>query len=156
MNNPLNLANNKSLINHFITGEVSIVSFLKTLLFRQTKRIVQYFSNAVRVYVLKGEEDARCAALAAAKIAGKKQRKTMVNLLSQMNSNVMLKYPDKSARDILSHRILSLINDMESKDWNPTDAHDEKDKLSKINAEYLSGLDQADPSIFIKKHPKLF
>ena len=80
----------------------------------------------------------------------------MVNLLSQMNSNVMLKYPDKSARDTLSHRILSLINDMESRDWNPADADDEKNKLSKINPEYLSGLDHADPSIFIKKHPKLF
>jgi len=156
MNNPLNLENNKSLINHYITREVSMMSFLKTLLFRRSKRIVQYFTNAVRVYVLKGEEEARSAALAAAKIAGKKQRKTMFKLLSQMNSNVTLKYPDKSVRDILSHRILSLINDMETKDWSPTDAHEGKDKLSKINTDYLSGLDQADPSIFIKKHPKLF
>ena len=156
MNNQLYSANNGSWIAHFINGEVSVVSFLKSLVFRRSKRRVQFFSNAARVYVLKGEEDARCAALAAAKIAGKKQRKTMLSLLSQMNSNVLLRYPDKSARNLLSRRILSLINDMESRDWNPADAHEEKEKLSKINAEYLSCLVQADPSIFAKKFPKLF
>jgi len=118
--------------------------------------MVQYFSNAVRVYVLQGEEDARCAALAAAKIAGKRQRKAMLNLLAQMNSNVMQRYPDKNARNLLSQRISALIKDLESRDWNPTDAHEEKDKLSKMNEEYLSCLYQADPSIFAKKFPKLF
>jgi len=132
------------------------MSFLKTLLFGQSKRMVQYFSNAARVYVLKEEEDARCAALAAAKIAGKRQRKTMLNLLSQMNTNVLSRYPDKSARDLLSRRILSLINDIESRDWDPADAHEEKDKLSRINAEYRACLDKVDPSIFMKKFPKLF
>ena len=132
------------------------MSFLKTLLFGQSKRMVQYFSNAARVYVLKEEEDARCAALAAAKIAGKRQRKTMLNLLSQMNTNVLSRYPDKSARDLLSRRILSLINDIESRDWEPADAHEEKDKLSRINAEYRACLDKVDPSIFMKKFPKLF
>ena len=118
--------------------------------------MVQYFSNAARVYVLKEEEDARCAALAAAKIAGKRQRKTMLNLLSQMNANVLSRYPDKSARDLLSRRILSLIDDIESRDWDPADAHEEKDKLSRINAEYRACLDKVDPSIFMKKFPKLF
>jgi len=132
------------------------MSFLKTLLFGQSKRMVQYFSNAARVYVLKEEEDARCAALAAAKIAGKRQRKTMLNLLSQMNANVLSRYPDKSARDLLSRRILSLIDDIESRDWDPADAHEEKDKLSRINAEYRACLDKVDPSIFMKKFPKLF
>ncbi len=132
------------------------MSFLKTLLFGQSKRMVQYFSNAARVYVLKEEEDARCAALAAAKIARKRQRKTMLNLLSQMNANVLSRYPDKSARDLLSRRILSLINDIESRNWDPAEAHEEKDKLSRINPEYCACLDKVDPSIFTKKFPSLF
>ncbi len=80
----------------------------------------------------------------------------MVNLLAQMNSNILSRYPDKSARNLLSQRILSLIVDMESRDWDPADAHEEKDKLSKINGEYLACLDKVDPDIFMKKFPKLF
>ncbi len=156
MSNRLVSSRNGSLIAHFINGEVSVGSFLKGLLFRRSQRRLQYFANAARVYVLKGEEDARCAALAAGKIAAKRQREKMVNLLAQMNSNVLSRYPDKGARNLLSQRISSLIADMESRDWDPLEAHEEKDKLSKINAEYLAGLDQDDPDIFLKKFPRLF
>jgi hypothetical protein len=41
------------------------------------------------------EEDARWAAVVAAKVAGKKQRKFMIDHLAQMASNVLKNYPNK-------------------------------------------------------------
>ena len=63
------------------------MTFLKNLLFRRSKRINDYFAVAVKVYILKGEEDARCAALASlasAKVAGEKQRKLMIENMGSM------------------------------------------------------------------------
>ena len=49
------------------------MTFLKNFLFRHSKGVTEYFSDAVRIYAFKGEEDARWAAVVAAKVAGKKQ-----------------------------------------------------------------------------------
>ena len=132
------------------------MTFLKNLLFRYSKRINDYFADAVRVYVLKGEEDARCAALVSAKVAGEKQRKLMIENLSNMASNVMQNFPNKLTRKSLSDRLLSLKQDIESKNWDLKDVRGEKGEISKPISEYLSCLDQPDPSIFRRKYPELF
>ncbi len=115
-----------------------------------------FFVNAVKVYALKGEEDARCAAIAAAKSSSKKQRKSMVALLVKMSVNVMQSYPDKAVRKSLCDRLLSLKKDIEIKDWGLGDGKQEEKKLAKINEEYRFCLNQADPSIFKRKYPTLF
>ena len=135
---------------------VLIVSFLKNVLFRPSKKINDYFVNAVRVYALRGEEDAGCAAIAAAKVVGKKQRLSMIEGLLKMASNVKKDYPYKIARKSIADRILFLKGEIEKKDWDSRDLREEKEKLSKINAEYLSCLDRFDPSVFQRKYPKLF
>lgn len=132
------------------------MTFLKNLLFRHSKRINDYFADGVRVYVLKGEEDARCAALASAKVAGGKQRKLMIENLSEMASNVMRNFPDKQTRKSLTDRLLSIKQDIELKNWHLKDVREEKGKISKPISEYLSCLSQADPSVFRRKYPKLF
>jgi hypothetical protein len=139
-----------------LTDGVSTMIFLKKLLFRRSENIVQYFTNAVRVYVLKGEEDARCAALAMAKATGKRQRKFMIEQLSQMISNVKHSYPDNGTRKHLATRLLAIKEELELRDWGEGDAQAEKEKLSRMNEEYFSCLDRVDPSIFVKKHPRLF
>jgi hypothetical protein len=135
---------------------VLIVSLLRYLLFKHSKKINDYFFNAVRVYALRGEEDAGCAALIAAKVAGKNQRQSMIENLSKMASNVMKNFPDKNTRKSVADRILFLKGEVENKAWNSRDFREEKGKLSKINPEYLSCLNRSDPSVFKRKYPNLF
>ena len=117
---------------------------------------MDYFSDAVRIYAFKAEEDARWAAVAAAKIAGKKQRKFMIDHLSQMTSNVLKNYPNKPARKALAERMVSLREEIASSNGNPRYAREVEEKLFKLNEEYLSSLRHGDASIFRRKHPQCF
>jgi hypothetical protein len=130
--------------------------FLKNLLFRHSKRINDYFADAVRIYALRGEEDAHWAALASAKAAGEKQRKLMLEHLSKMTSNVMQNVPDKLTRKSLCDRLLSLKQDIELRNWRLKNFGNEKGKISKPISEYLSCLGQADIFVFRRKYPELF
>ena len=132
------------------------MAFLKDFLFRHSKGVTEYFSDAVRIYAFKGEEDARWAAIVAAKVAGKKQKKFMIGQLAQMASNVLKNYPNKPARKTLSDRILSLQEEIKSRNGNSRDAREAEEKLLRLNGEYLSGLRNSDSSIFRRKHPKIF
>jgi hypothetical protein len=132
------------------------MTFLKNFLFRHSKGVTEYFSDAVRVYAFKGDEDARWAALVAAKVAGKKQRKSMIEQLSHMMSNVLKNYPNKPARKTLADRLLSLREEIELRNGNPGDAREDEEKLLKLNEEYLYSLRHADSSVFRRKHPKCF
>ena len=132
------------------------MSILKDFLFRHSKGVTEYFSDAVRIYAFKGEEDARWAAVAAARVAGKKQRKFMLGQLTQMASNVLKNHPNKPARKILSARILSLQGEIEPRNGNPMDFREAEEKLLQLNAEYLDSLRNADSSIFRRKYPNIF
>jgi hypothetical protein len=132
------------------------MAFLKNFLFRHSKEVTEFFTDAVRIYAFKGEEDARWAAVAAAKVAGKRQRKFMIGQLAQMASNVLKNYPNKAARKTLSDRILSLQEEIEPRNGNPGDAREAEENLLKLNEEYLSSLRKADSSIFRRKYPKIF
>jgi Fic family protein len=55
-------------------------------------------------------------------VAGKKQKKFMIGQLAQMTANVLKNYPNKRARKALSDRILSLQEEIESKNGKPRDA----------------------------------
>lgn len=132
------------------------MAFLKDFLFRHSKGVTEYFSDAVRIYAFKGEEDARWAAIAAAKVAGKKQRKYMIVQLAQMASNVLKNYPHKPARKTLSDRILSLQGEIVPSNGNTRDSREAEEKLLQLNAEYLDSLRNADSSIFRRKYPNIF
>lgn len=132
------------------------MAFLKNLFFRHSKGITDYFSDAVRIYAFKGEEDAQWAAIVAAKVAGKKQRKIMIGQLSRMISNVIKNYPHKPSRKLIANRLFTLKEEIESKNGSPRDSRDEMEKLLALNEEYLYCLNHADPSIFRRKYPKYF
>jgi len=132
------------------------MAFLENLLFRHSQGVMDYFSDAVRIYVFKGDEDARWAAVAAAKIAGKKQKKLMIDQLSHMMTNVLKNYPNKPARKNLADRLLYLQKEIESGNGNSGAAREAEEKLLKLNEEYFSSLRHADSSIFRRKHPKCF
>ncbi len=132
------------------------MGFLNNFLFRHSQGVTDYFSDAVRIYAFKGEEDARWAAVVAAKLAGKRQRKSMIGQLAQMTSNVLKNYPNKPARKILVDRIMSLQEEIESRNRNPRYALEAEKKLLELNGEYLYSLCHGDTTIFRRKHPKCF
>jgi hypothetical protein len=80
----------------------------------------------------------------------------MIKKLSQMTSNIMKSFHNGIDRKGITDRLLSMKEEIESIEQSLQDAMGGKDKLSKLNEEYLYCLNQADPSIFRRKHPKFF
>ncbi len=133
-----------------------LLPLLRKWFFRRSEKIHEFFTGATRVYILKGEEDARCAAVAAAKMVRDKQRKALTRQLENVASNISQSYPDKSQRKILVGRVLSLKETIESLAARQNSDGEEKKKLSILNTEYFSCLNAGDPSVFCRRYPKLF
>jgi hypothetical protein len=120
---------------------------------RHSSDINDYFVNAVRVYILLDKEDAKIAALAAAKVAGAKQRESMVNYLIGMESDVAREFPDHSA---MTTKLFFLKERICAANWNMRDIVEEKNRLADYNPAYLKALNKADANIFVRKYPDLF
>jgi hypothetical protein len=85
-----------------------------------------------------------------------KQRKALTRKLENIASNISQSYPDKSQRKILVGRVLSLKETIESFATRQSSDGEEKKKLSILNTEYFSCLNEGDPSVFCRRYPKLF
>lgn len=126
----------------------------------QAKRINDYFCNAVRVFAFTGGQDARIAAVAAAKVAGAAQRNSMVDYLRGMALD--LKQTSESEpefrplADQFVEAAAQLGKDISAKDWAISDIREQKEELAKANPDYLNALNKADPSVFARKLPHLF
>jgi len=122
------------------------------------KRINDYFCNAVRVYALTNEEDARIAIVTAAKVAGKAQRSAMVKSLKRIASDIdKMSEKDSKLKPITDRFVessIELAEEISSREWSINDINNQKEELGNINSEYLVALDNADPTIFSKKHPQ--
>ena len=145
-----------------ITGAV-LLGLLAFWVYRKkskAKRINDYFVNAVRIYALTEEEDARIAILTAAKAAAKKQRNSMAKYLQSMASDMEKVSKDKP--EVKSHvdefikSSTELVEEISSREWTESDISNQKKELESINPQYLAALEKADPSIFAQKHPQLF
>lgn len=127
---------------------------------KHEKRINAYFCNAVRLYALTEEEDARIAIITAAKAAGKTQRGSMVKYLQSMATGIKNKSKNDSKlkphTDKLVESSIELAEKISSREWTVSDIIKQKEALARINSEYLVALDKADPTIFAKKYPQLF
>jgi len=141
----------------------ALVGLFAVFIFRgksRAKKINDYFCNAVRVYALTNEEDARIAILTAAKVAAKKQRGSMVKYLQSMASDLEKMSEEKS--EIKPHidkfvkSSIELAEEISLRDWTINDITKQKEDLGNINPEYLAALDKADPTVFAKRHPQLF
>jgi hypothetical protein len=145
-----------------LLGAALLVMFAVYIFRRKSreKRIDAYFRNAVRLYALTGEEDARIAIITAAKVAAKKQRAAMVKYLQSMASGIKNMSQDdskiKSHTDKVVESSIELAGEISSREWSESDIIKQKEELGNINTEYLVALDKADPAIFAKKHPQLF
>ena len=140
-----------------LLGLLGVYFYLKKT---RDKRMNAYFCNAVRVYALTDEEDVRIAILTAAKAAAKKQRESMVKYLQKMASDIKnmteIDSKVKPHTDKFAESSIELAKEISSMEWTPSDINKQKEELGKINSEYLVAFDEADPTIFSKKHPQLF
>ena len=123
---------------------------------RQASGVNDYFCNAVKVWIFMIKEDAKIAAIAAAKVAGEKQRESMFNYLSGMASDLERDFPDDPVMRRHSGRLLSLKKEIEAHNWTTMDAAKEKDRLANINPDYLTALNKADANIFVRRYPDFF
>jgi len=138
---------------------VLIVLFLARMK-SQSKRINDYFCNAIRVYAFTSNPDAKIAAVTAAKVAAGVQRNSMLGYLRGMASD--LKQMSESESDLkeLTDQFVDVAAELEkeisAKDWTIRDIRAQKEELGNINAEYLNALNRCDPFVFARKFPDLF
>ena len=129
----------------------------------QAHGVPSYFFNAVKVYALLGEEDAKVAARAAGKLATARQRTMMLDYLNKRTSELLLETADQNAGQnplVIVDRLLQLKQEMslqaEPTDEQPPDPIPEKQWLQDHNQAYLRALGRGDPSVFVAQHPDLF
>ena len=124
------------------------------------KRINAYFCNAVRVYALTDEEDARIAIVTVAKGVAKRQRVSMVKYLESIVTTIRkMSENDPELKPITDKFVESsvvLAEEISSQEWTKDLIDKQKEELGNINSEYLVALEKADPTIFPKTHPELF
>jgi hypothetical protein len=132
----------------FILVSAALVALFLVFLMKQGGKVGIYFTNAVRVWTVYGNSDARLAALTAAKVANKTMRSKMKSYLGLVGMSDLFYGEDDE--------IAKLSREISEKDWNTQDAMKAKNELESVNPEYASALDRSDPSIFEKKYPELF
>lgn len=123
---------------------------------RQGLGVNDYFRYAVRVWIFIKREDAKIAALAAAKVADVKLRESMLNFLSAMASDFEKMFPNQPEWERHRGRLLKLAEEITARNWTIQDAAEEKNRLSQINPEYLKALNKADAKVFIRQYPDFF
>ena len=131
---------------------VLIAGALALWMKRGAANINDYFCDAVIVYAVAGEESARVAALAAAKVAASLQRASMVEYLRGMASDA----EGQPGGDIICKKLLELADEITSKDWGWADIIAQKRLLGAAEPAYLCALENADLLVFRKKWPAIF
>jgi hypothetical protein len=126
----------------------------------QSKSVNDYFLNAAKVYAFTGSQDARIAALAAAKVAAGIQRNSMLTYLRAMASDLKQMSESESEfkpfADQFSKAATELEEELSVKDWTISDIRAQKEELGKANPDYLNALNKGDASVFVRKFPHLF
>lgn len=118
----------------------------------QSSRINDYFANAVRAWILEGDEVARFAALNAAMTAAEKQRSSMTLYLSALIVDAMADDPDSHVPWLLK----DLMDEIDLQDWSLKKNVAKRNELAEFNDEYAKALDRADDRVFVRRYPALF
>lgn len=122
-------------------------------MYRHSQRINDYFRWAFAAYALLNDGDAGEAAIAAAKVAARNQRESMMAYVSGMTRDC-LENPDPEL-GLVIRRMSRIQREISAKDWTLEDIRNEKERLNRCNPEYLTALNNADPTIFMRKYPHL-
>ena len=89
-------------------------------------------------------KEAKIAALASSKVAGKQQRNAMLKHLSKMASDLEINSHEDPVMRRHSKRLSRLYEEIASYDWTTIEAAEEKQRLYECNPELLEALNKAD------------
>ena len=117
-------------------------------------RVNDYFMYALIAYTRFNDEDAKVAAIAAGKVAGRKQRNSMVVGLRAYASE-LAKTVEHPELEPVMHKGSEIATEMSAQDWAVRDVAHEKQRLHERNPEYLKALNKADPNVFVRKYGDL-
>lgn len=117
-------------------------------------RVNDYFANAVRVWAFAGDEAAHEAALTAAKVAGKLQRRSMVDYLLGLSDDISRELGAEAESTCNQLKVLG--REICEKDWGLAHVFRAKLALAKVDRGYAKALDRADPNVFARRWPELF
>jgi hypothetical protein len=119
-------------------------------------QVNDYFFDAVVVFISNSDPVARLAALAAAKVAAKSTRASMVEALRLMAHEAysMKAHSIQALWDSLS--LDGLADEISLRDWSIRDSMAGKRDLMKLNADYCKALNGFDGEFFRKRFPHLF
>lgn len=126
---------------------------------QHSKRMNDFFANAVRVYYFLGNEEAKLAALTAAKVAAGTQRKSMLDYLEGLSidfENYGKSQNELGEAEVFIKRLSKLKYEIAAKDWTTSDIVSSKQILGQQNGNYLRALEKADPNVFVEIYPDLF
>ena len=112
-----------------------------------------YFKYAVGAYAMFNDEDAKIAAIAAAKVVDRHFRESMIMYISAEISD-FTRSKEPESESVIS-RMSEVKREISVKDWTAEDGRHEKERLKKCNPEYLNALNEADASVFLHKYPNL-
>ncbi len=118
-------------------------------------RVNDYFMYALIAYTRFNDEDAKVAAIAAGKVAGRKQRNSMVVGLRAYASELAKTVSEHPELEPVMHKVSEIATEMSAKDWAVRDAAHEKQRLHERNPKYLKALNKADPNVFVRKYGDL-
>ena len=135
---------------------IAICIYFLAKLVRSGGRINEYFSNAVRVYLWLQEEDARHAAITAARTASSSQRELMARYLDELDGDLSPFTEKVPELNEISKCITQMVHEISAKDWTIMDIKEAKEVLEQYNKEYLEALNRSDPTVFSKRYPSLF
>lgn len=127
-------------------------------------KMVKYFINAIRSYVLTEGKEEFYAAFVSAVTCGKRDRSRCTQYLNEGMDSFLKKAEiarhngnDKDI-DIYTKfygQLATLKDLLEEKDWTIRDSVKEKNNLGSINPEYLRALKKGDYEVFVRKYPRL-
>ena len=113
------------------------------------KQFHTYFRYAVVAYMAFDDEEAKLAAIVAAKKADHKMRESMMACVSAGIAEF-------TADDLIKKRMQEIQEAISAKDWRILDAVSETNRPYKRNPGYGKALNKEDPSVFVHKYPSLF
>ena len=139
---------------------MSLFSQIKTAFVRPTERLNDYFGGAAYAYVLKADDAACVAALAAGMIADPTQRSGMIAWVELMGSSMkddpdFESFGDAAARQLAADRAADLVQQLGRRDWKASDSKGMRERLTKIAPEYASALSRQDASVFTRRYPDI-
>jgi len=112
----------------------------------------RYFYSAVLTWLKYSDENARLAALAAAKVASPNAQEDYKGKLIVISTYLRTAEEANSEQIKNAELLFNLYREISSKNWTVEDAKEERKKLFGAEPEYAQALNKFDPSVFAKRY----